>query len=140
MGLHLVLEKCQGILIPPDQHYFHTLSNTTFSDTPPNTPSGACDYGNLAFKMFHNRSFGFLCVCMSLAFWGGGYFRIKAELDNAGPVYEFAQGWSSNITDVRQFDELPHEARLYVERVEALLDTPVTMISVGPEREAIIRR
>ena len=49
-------------------------------------------------------------------------------------------GWESDTTGVRAYDDLPPNARKYVERVEELLDTPVALISVGPERtESIVR-
>jgi adenylosuccinate synthase len=41
---------------------------------------------------------------------------------------------------VRRFEELPANARRYVERVEELVGVPVKHVSVGPAREAIVRR
>jgi adenylosuccinate synthase len=56
------------------------------------------------------------------------------------PVYETMQGWDTDITQVRTFQDLPGPARQYVSRMEELLGTPASCISVGPGREQTIRR
>jgi adenylosuccinate synthase len=56
------------------------------------------------------------------------------------PVYETMQAWNEDITGCRTFDSLPLAAQQYVERIEALMGVPVTMVSVGPEREQMIIR
>ena len=67
-------------------------------------------------------------------------FPLPADLQAATPVYERAEGWQSDISAIRTFDQLPEQAQGYVDRVEELIQVPITMISVGPQREAIIRR
>jgi adenylosuccinate synthase len=67
-------------------------------------------------------------------------FPVPAELDGAEPVLETLKGWKKDITAVRRFEDLPDEARDYVLTVEQLIATPVRWISVGPKREAIIRK
>ena len=62
------------------------------------------------------------------------------ELEDAEPVYETLPGWSESITDVWTFDELPDDARRYIEYIEHLVETPAAMISVGPGRDATIAR
>jgi adenylosuccinate synthase len=56
------------------------------------------------------------------------------------PVYENMQGWNEDITGCRNFDDLPPAAQAYVERIETLMGVPVSMVSVGPEREQMIIR
>ena len=56
------------------------------------------------------------------------------------PVYEEMQGWSEDITGCRTFESLPIAAQHYVKRIETLMGVPVTMVSVGPEREQMIIR
>ena len=56
------------------------------------------------------------------------------------PVYENMQPWDEDITGCRTFDSLPIAAQQYVERIEALMGVPITMVSVGPEREQMIIR
>ena len=67
-------------------------------------------------------------------------FPVPAKLEKARPVYEKLPGWRADISDVRLFDQLPREARLYVQTVEELVGVPIAMISVGPQRVAVIRR
>lgn len=60
------------------------------------------------------------------------------ELSRAVPVYEKHRGWKGNITDARSLDQLPPETRRYVGRISELIDVPVGIVSVGPERSANI--
>ncbi len=62
--------------------------------------------------------------------------RQQRVLYNCTPVYEEMPGWETDITGVRSFEDLPKEARAYVERIEELVDAPISTISVGPERNA----
>jgi adenylosuccinate synthase len=59
-------------------------------------------------------------------------------LSQVKPVYIDMEGWRQSTKDVRQFDKLPPQAQAYVRKVEELVETPVTYVSVGPQREAII--
>ncbi|MBO6181626.1 adenylosuccinate synthase [bacterium] len=54
------------------------------------------------------------------------------------PVYETHKGWGVNISGIRNYEELPLNARKYLERLEELLDTPISIVSVGPDREQTI--
>ncbi|WP_299792117.1 adenylosuccinate synthase [uncultured Shewanella sp.] len=56
------------------------------------------------------------------------------------PVYEEMQGWNEDITGCRTFESLPEAAQHYVLRIEALMGVPVSMVSVGPERDQMILR
>ena len=51
------------------------------------------------------------------------------------PVYEDIAGWDEEIRNVRSMDDLPAKARDYVKRIEELTETPVYLLSVGPDRE-----
>ncbi|WP_028315342.1 adenylosuccinate synthase [Desulfatibacillum aliphaticivorans] len=51
------------------------------------------------------------------------------------PVYETMPGWTEDISGVRNFDDLPENARNYLNRVEELLGAPIKIISVGPGRD-----
>jgi len=60
--------------------------------------------------------------------------------EHVQPIYETLPGWQTDISNARQFDDLPEQARRYVERIETLSGVPVSMISVGPERaQAVLR-
>ena len=54
------------------------------------------------------------------------------------PVYEEIEGWREDITKVKSYDELPQNAKKYLKRLEELIGIPVTIISVGPDREQTI--
>ncbi|HSU80142.1 MAG TPA: adenylosuccinate synthase [Candidatus Angelobacter sp.] len=58
--------------------------------------------------------------------------KILAECE---PVYEELPGWSEDITGVRSLEELPDNARHYLERVSQLTGVPISVFSVGPGRE-----
>lgn len=56
-------------------------------------------------------------------------------IEQCKPVYEELPGWSEDITDVRSLDELPENARRYVERIVELTGIQLMTFSVGPARE-----
>ncbi|WP_424237381.1 adenylosuccinate synthase [Bhargavaea ginsengi] len=55
-------------------------------------------------------------------------------LDDCEPVYEEMPGWSEDITGVRSLDELPDNARHYLERIAQLTGVQISIFSVGPDR------
>jgi len=59
-------------------------------------------------------------------------------LERCRPVYEWLPGWKSDITSARRPADLPTAARRYVDRLGELLGLPVSIISVGPDREQTI--
>ncbi|NJB69166.1 adenylosuccinate synthase [Desulfobaculum xiamenense] len=56
------------------------------------------------------------------------------------PLYEVLPGWSEDISTARTWEDLPEAARTYVKRVEEILGVPVSIISVGPDRDQTIMR
>lgn len=60
------------------------------------------------------------------------------ELKNAEPVYETWPGWQGSVKGARSFDNLPEEARNYLNRISELIRCPLSIISVGPERNQTI--
>lgn len=63
-----------------------------------------------------------------------------AEIGRAQPIYETLPGWHEALSQVRTWDTLPAHAQAFAERVGQLCDVPVTMVSVGPERDQLIKR
>ncbi len=57
------------------------------------------------------------------------------DLESVEPVYETMPGWNCSTKEVSSFDELPKEAKAYVDRLCQLVDTPLSILSLGPERE-----
>ena len=64
----------------------------------------------------------------------------QTDVHHAVPVYEELPGWFEDLSPFRSFDELPANARAYVERIEELTGAPVSAIGVGPGREQTISR
>lgn len=62
----------------------------------------------------------------------------ESVLNRVKPIYEELPGWETPTTGIRNFDDLPPQAQAFIRRVEALLECPVDLISVGPEREQAI--
>ncbi len=60
------------------------------------------------------------------------------ELSRAEPVYEAMPGWEGDLSGARRVEDLPASARRYVERIEALVEVPVEVLSVGPGRDQTI--
>lgn len=63
------------------------------------------------------------------------------KLYNYEPMYEELEGWTEDITHARTYDELPSNAKKYIEFIEKHLGINVYLVSVGPERtQNIIRK
>ena len=61
-------------------------------------------------------------------------------LDRAIPRYEWFEGWQQPTSDARTLDELPRNARVYLDRIETLVEAPISFVSVGTRRDQIIGR
>ena len=59
----------------------------------------------------------------------------QSILYNAQPVYETFEGWEEDITSIKNFEELPQNAKKYINAIENFIEIPITFISVGPERK-----
>jgi len=60
------------------------------------------------------------------------------EFSKAQPIYETHKGWEEDITHVRRWNQLPVNARRYLKRIEALMETPIKILSVGSKRNQTI--
>ena len=67
-------------------------------------------------------------------------FPFPAVLPDAKPVMEYLPGWKCDISGCRTWDELPENAKKYVEYVEKNIGCHIGYVSVGPERDSIIYR
>ena len=67
-------------------------------------------------------------------------FPFPAALAEAKPVVEYLPGWGTDISSVRKWEDLPEQARAYVEYIEQAIGCHITYVSVGPERDAYIKR
>lgn len=79
-----------------------------------------------------------LCVAYRHRDTGEQFDRYPAQLSQLcemEPVYETMPGWQEPLSDVREYDALPLNARRYLERLAELIGAPLSIVSVGPERE-----
>jgi adenylosuccinate synthase len=60
------------------------------------------------------------------------------SLGEAVPGYETHPGWQTSTADARRLEDLPRNARAYLERIETLTGAPIEMVSVGTRRNQII--
>jgi len=63
-----------------------------------------------------------------------------SALEKCQPIYEELPGWQVPTTNIREYEQLPPQARQYVTRLEELISCPVNLICVGPEREQTIQK
>ena len=60
------------------------------------------------------------------------------DIERCTSVYETMAGWSECTVGITQFDKLPTNARLYLQRIEQVTGVPIHMVSTGPDREQTI--
>ncbi|MCL2353774.1 MAG: adenylosuccinate synthase [Defluviitaleaceae bacterium] len=65
-------------------------------------------------------------------------FPTGAQLDRAKPVYEMLPGFKEDIRHIRNFDDLPENAKNYVRFIEKQVGLPITLLSNGPKRDEIV--
>lgn len=81
-------------------------------------------------------------VCTHYKYNGEIIEYLPYDLDNEKlePVYETLPGWKVDLTKLRSEDEFPSELRNYIAYLENKLDTPITIVSLGPDRKQTILR
>ena len=82
-----------------------------------------------------------LAVCTGYKVGDDIYTEFPADLsllEKAEPVYEWFPGWKQSTQDARSLADLPSEARVYLDRLESLCETPIAFVSVGTRRDQII--
>lgn len=80
-------------------------------------------------------------ICVAYDIDGERYEYLPARIEDvarATPIYETLPGWEDDIMGVRKMSDLPVNARRYIERVSQLADTPINVVSVGPERDQLV--
>ena len=61
-----------------------------------------------------------------------------SRLDDCKPIYKTFDGWASSSVGVISYDQLPSNARYYLEWIEDELNVPIDIVSTGPDREQTI--
>ena len=67
-------------------------------------------------------------------------FPFPSLLDECKPVIEYLPGWKSDVSTIRNWEDLPENAKKYILYIEKAIGCPIKYISVGQERNAYIKR
>ena len=85
-------------------------------------------------------AFDSIKVCVAYEYEGERYDEFPPNqtiFNKCRPVFEEFRGWKEDISGARAVDDLPKEARAYLDALEGLAGTPVSWASVGPGRDEI---
>jgi len=63
----------------------------------------------------------------------------QTEFHHAVPVYEFLDGWPEDLSEAREFGDLPRNAQTYVKVLEELVGAPVAAVGTGPRRDQTLQ-
>ncbi len=78
-------------------------------------------------------------ICTAYEVNGERVTYMPSDLDDVKPIYEDIEGWDS-VVGVREFDKLPLNAKIYINRIEELTGVRVGIVSTSPERDDTIIR
>ncbi len=97
--------------------------------------------GVILTKLDVLSSFDQIAVCVGYEYEGKPLdtFPSNAEiLAKVKPVYDIVPGWEKDISHCRSVDQLPDNCQAYIKKLEEAIGHPISVISVGPEREQTI--
>jgi len=80
-------------------------------------------------------------ICTGYRYRGEGLTQFPSNsriLEEVEPVTEVMPGWKEPISGVREYGDLPEDARSYLKKIEEIVETPIRMVSVGSSREETI--
>ena len=79
-------------------------------------------------------------ICIGYKYKGKDidYFPTLIESEDIKPIYKSFNGWSSNINNCRNYNNLDQEFKDYINFIQDNLGVPIKLISLGPDREATI--
>ena len=86
-------------------------------------------------------SFDEIKMCVGYKYKGELLNEIPASLKilaDVEPVYETFEGWKTDITKVRKYEDLPEKAKKYLERMAEVTNIKLGIVSVGPNRDETI--
>ena len=86
-------------------------------------------------------TFDRIALCNGYESGGDVYREFPADLsllENAKPQYEWLPGWKQQTSAARRIEDLPAAARRYLDRLQKMVETPITYVSVGTRRDQII--
>lgn len=94
-------------------------------------------------KMDVLNDFETINICTSYRYKNNDMDWLPADqniLENIVPVYKELKGWNCSIDGIKNYDELPSQAKSYISFIESFLDIPVKYVSTGQRRDQIIYR
>jgi adenylosuccinate synthase len=81
-------------------------------------------------------------VCVAYRVGGARHAEVpmtQTEFHHAAPVYEYLDGWCEDLSQAKDFSDLPPSAQRYVRAVEDMIGAPVAAVGVGPRRDQTLR-
>ena len=81
-----------------------------------------------------------LKVCTQYNYKGKAisHFPYNIESENVTPIYKEFKGWQADLTEMTSYDQLPIELKEYIKFIEATVEVPIKIVSVGPDRKQTI--
>ncbi len=79
-----------------------------------------------------------ISVCVAYELDGRPVDHFPSHVDDLRriqPIYESLPGWQQDVTGIRRMEDLPTNARRYLDRISQLVGRPIEVVSVGPDRE-----
>jgi adenylosuccinate synthase len=88
---------------------------------------------------------GFDCIRVAVGYRVDGAITavpplLSGNFGSCEAVYEELPGWKSSTIGITRYEDLPGNARSYIERLQTLVGVPITIISTGPDRDQTIIR
>jgi adenylosuccinate synthase len=86
-------------------------------------------------------TFDRVALCTGYEYEGESHTEFPGDLvalEQLRPTYEWFEGWQRSTADARRLEDLPPQARAYLDRIHELVETPITYVSVGTRRDQII--
>ena len=80
-------------------------------------------------------------ICIAYEINGKKIDYLPAAVDDqlkVKPIYKTYDGWKSSTVGIKNFDELPENAKIYIQDLEKFIETKISSISTSPEREDTI--
>src|SRR5262249_45299437 len=82
-----------------------------------------------------------IAICTGYEYEGDLHTEFPGDittLDEIEPRYEWMEGWQCPTGDARRLEDLPSAAQAYLDRLQELLETRISYVSVGTRRDQII--
>ncbi len=80
-------------------------------------------------------------ICTSYRYNGKIFYDFPKEsniFEKCEPIYEEVEGWKTNTSGIKVFDQLPRAAKAYIKKIESMLGIEVNLISTGQRRDELI--